>query len=99
MANFDNTKDRYYILAKSSLAQEKKSVLKSGDIFAVFGHNGDIGALGLEENGIYFGGTKFLSKLIFTIEDSHPLLLSSVVKDDNEFLTIDLTNPDISRNN
>jgi glycogen debranching enzyme len=95
MKSHTKTRDRYDILAKSSLAQEKKSVLKSGDIFAIFGHNGDIGAYGLEEFGVYFEGTKFLSKLIFTVEDSHPLLLSSVVKEDNEFLTIDLTNPDL----
>src|SRR6266436_1223723 len=97
MKNFIRVKDRYYILAQSSLAENKTSVLKSGDMFAVFRHNGDIGDYGLDQHGIYFEGTRYLSKFMFTVEGRHPLLLSSVVKDDNEFLAIDLTNPDIPK--
>ncbi len=89
-------KDKYYILAQSSLAEEKTRVLKSEDMFAVFKHNGDIGVFGLEEHGIYFKGTRFLSRLILHVDNRHPLLLSSIVKENNHLMVVDTTNPDIS---
>ncbi|MDE2027419.1 MAG: amylo-alpha-1,6-glucosidase [Candidatus Omnitrophica bacterium] len=91
------TKDRYDILVQSSLAQDKKPVLKDGDMFAVFRNNGNMGAFGME-TGIYFRGTRFLSRMILRVENFPLLLLSSEVKDDTDFLTINLTNPDIWKN-
>ncbi len=43
--------------------------------------------------GIYHDGTRFINKLILTINGVRPLLLSSTVKEDNEILSTDLTNP------
>lgn len=97
MKNIIRIKDRYYILAKSSIAEEKTRVLKSNNMFGVFRQNGDIGTYGWEEHGLYFEDTRFLSKLTLNIENHHPLLLSSVIKDDNQMLVVDSTNPDIGK--
>jgi glycogen debranching enzyme len=88
-------KDRYYILAPSTRADERTRVLKHGDMFGVFDAFGDIRPYGLGEQGIYYEGTRFLSRLELHLGSVRPLLLSSVVKQDNELLAVDLTNPDI----
>jgi glycogen debranching enzyme len=91
--------DRYYILATSPLAEDRTRVLKQGESFAVFDRYGDIQPVGLGEEGIYHEGTRFLSRFILRVGDERPSLLSSTVKNKNELLTIDLTNPDIGNGN
>ncbi len=85
--------NEYYIQTTSSRAEGR--VLKHNDTFAVFDHYGDIGPTGRGEQGIYHDGTRFLSRLELRLGDLRPLLLSSTVKQDNELLAVDLTNPDI----
>jgi glycogen debranching enzyme len=87
--------DPYYILASSPLADDRNRVLKHGETFAVFDHYGDIKPIGLGEEGIYHEGTRYLSCLILQLGKDRPLLLSSTVKEDNDLLAVDLTNPDI----
>lgn len=88
--------DQYYILATSSLADDRTRVLKHGETFAVFDRYGDIQPLGLGEQGIYHEGTRFLSRLVLRIGHQRPLLLSSTVKEDNARLAVDLANPDLT---
>lgn len=88
-------KDRFYILATSSLADEATRELKHGETFAVFDRHGDIGPLGFENHGIFHLGTRFLSRHKLTIDNKTPLLLSSTVREDNDLLVVDLTNPDL----
>ena len=88
-------KDRYYILASSSLADDRTRVLKHGDTFAVFDRRGDIEALGQGVQGIYHEETRYLSRWVLRLGNARPMLLSSAVKDDNASLTVDLTNADI----
>ena len=45
--------NQFYILAESSLADDRTFVLKSGDTFGVFDHHGDIRPYGLGEEGIF----------------------------------------------
>jgi glycogen debranching enzyme len=87
--------DPFYILASSPLADEHNRVLKHGEIFAVFDHSGDIRPIGLGEEGIYYEGTRFLSCLTLKLGKDRPLFLSSTVKQDNDLLAVDMTNPDI----
>ena len=54
---------QHYILATSSRADGRTWVLKSGDAFAVVDRYGDIQPLGLGEQGLYYEGTRFLSRL------------------------------------
>jgi glycogen debranching enzyme len=88
-------KDRYYILANSSLADDRTRVLKHGDTFAVFDRRGDIETLGQGTHGIYHEETRYLSRWVLRLGNVRPMLLSSAVKDDNASLTVDLTNADI----
>jgi glycogen debranching enzyme len=90
-------KSPYYILATSPLADEHGLVLKHGDTFAVFDHFGDIKPTGLGEEGLYHEGTRYLSCLLLGLERARPMFLSSTVRRDNDLLTVDLTNPDLSR--
>jgi glycogen debranching enzyme len=85
----------FYIQASLPAADERARVLKHGDTFAVFDHYGDVQPGGLGEEGVFYEGTRFLSRLLLLLEGERPLFLSSTVKEDNEFLTVDLTNPDL----
>src|SRR5438445_674812 len=87
--------DPFYIQAASPLADELSRVLKHGETFAVFDHYGDIKPAGLGEEGLYHEGTRFLSCLILRLGQDRPMFLSSTIKEDNDLLAVDLTNPDI----
>jgi glycogen debranching enzyme len=84
----------FRVLASASLADERTRVLKQADTFAVFDHYGDITHEGLGEEGIYHDGTRFLSGFMLDLEGGRPFFLSSTVRDENDQLTIALTNPD-----
>jgi glycogen debranching enzyme len=88
-------KDPFYIAAPAPRADELPRVLKQGDTFAVFDHYGDITPSGLGEEGVYHAGTRFLSCLLLGLGKERPLLLNSTVKEDNDRLTVDLSNPDM----
>jgi glycogen debranching enzyme len=88
--------DHNYILATSSLADNRTRILKHGETFAVFDRYGDIQAPARGELGLYHEGTRFLSLFVLQVGRDRPLLLSSTVKDDNALLTVDLTNPDFT---
>jgi glycogen debranching enzyme len=87
--------DPFYILAQSPSADEQTRVLKDGDTFAVFDRYGDVKPVGLGEEGLYHEGTRYLSALVLGLGKTRPLLLSSTVKEDNDLLAVDLTNPDV----
>ncbi|HEV3004703.1 MAG TPA: amylo-alpha-1,6-glucosidase [Pirellulales bacterium] len=87
----------YHILAASSRADDVTRVLKHGDTFAVFDRYGDIKAGGLGEEGLYHDGTRHLSCLLLELEGSRPFFLSSTIRDENDQLSVALTNPDLLR--
>ena len=91
-------KDQFYVLATSTLADERIRVLKHGETFAVFDRHGDIQPLGLGAHGLYHEGTRHISCLKLSFGKDQPLLLSSTVKDDNVFMAVDMTNPDLFDN-
>ncbi len=49
--------------------------------------------LGFENQGIFHEGTRFVSRWKLEINGVSPLLLSSNVREDNDFLVVDLANP------
>lgn len=87
--------DKYYIAVNSSYADNRVKVLNYGDTFGIFDRRGDIKMLGEKIQGIYHNGTRYINDLELRINGLRPLLLSSSVKEQNEILTIDLTNPPI----
>ncbi len=94
MSDIIRIQDQYYIQARSSLADETPRILKQADTFGIFNRHGDIRPLGFEEQGLFHEGTRFLSRAVLRLNGRSPLLLSSHVKEDNDFLVVDLTNPD-----
>jgi glycogen debranching enzyme len=94
MGNYIKYRNKYYILANSSLANDRTMVLKHDDCFGVFDRYGDIHPVGQGAQGLYHNGTRYLSKMELSIEGQRPLILSSSLKEENEMLTCDLTNPD-----
>jgi glycogen debranching enzyme len=87
--------DEFYILATESKRGKRAAVLKHGEMFAVFDQSGDIGAFGVDDQGLYCEGTRYLSRFRMRMNGFRPLLLSARTKEDSELFTADLTNPDI----
>jgi glycogen debranching enzyme len=90
--------DEYYVRASSALADDRTRVLKYGDTFAVFNRYGDIEAFGPSQFGLFHAETRHLSRFAMRINEQQPLLLSSTIRDDNAFLSVDLTNLDSAVN-
>ena len=86
--------DAYHVLAPSGTADDRTRVLKHGDTFAVFDHMGHFQASGLGEEGLYHDGTRYLSCLSLELDDHPPFFLGSTVRDENDQLSVTLTNPD-----
>ena len=89
--------NRFYVLATSSLADDRTRVLKYGETFTVFNCFGDIEPLGLGEQGLYHRDTRHLSRYVFRLGQQSPQLLRSTIREDNAFLTADMMNLDIVR--
>jgi len=87
----------HHIVALASLADERTRVLKHGDTFVIFDHYGDIKSGGLGEEGLYHEGTRYLSRCVLDYEGNRPFFLSSTVREENDLLTVVLTNPDLLR--
>ena len=86
----------HYVEAQTSLVDRALRTLKHGDAFAVTDAHGDIGLVPESPEGFFFQDTRYLSYFELRLEGKRPLLLASVLQDDNAALSIDLTNPDIA---
>jgi glycogen debranching enzyme len=85
-----------FAIAVSSNVQERRTrTLKHGDTFAVFDHRGDIGGEPGNPEGLYHRDTRMLSQFQLFLEETRPLLLSSMTQDDNAVFSADLSNPDL----
>jgi glycogen debranching enzyme len=92
MAEALRVDEQYAIVSETERAPLR--VLKHGDTFAVFDPRGDIIQRPASEHGLYFAGTRFLSKIELLLGRREPLLLSSTISEDNTVFAADLTNPD-----
>ncbi len=86
--------EQFAIAASSSLQDVRRLVLKHGDGFGVFDGRGDVRPAPGGAQGVYYQDTRHLSGFTLTLDGQAPLLLSSILRDDNATLTCDLTNPD-----
>jgi glycogen debranching enzyme len=89
--------EQFYIVAETERSTMPLRVLKHGDSFAVFDTHGDINPGMSGELGLYHRGTRFLSRLELLLGRRRPLLLNSMIAEDNVVFTVNLTNPDILR--
>ena len=87
--------DQFYVLATSPMIDDRTRVLKQDETFAVFDRHGDIQSVPRTEQGLYDGGTRFLSGLELSLGNDRPALLSSTFRADNALFAVDLTNPDV----
>ena len=87
--------EQYEIVAETERPPVPSSVLKAGDSFAVFNPRGDMVPGEAGEHGLFFDGTRFLSRLELMLGRRHPILLSSTITDDNLVFTANLTNADV----
>jgi glycogen debranching enzyme len=90
-----SVKNEFYVATGSPPLEERVRVLKYGPMFAVFDRFGDIRPSGLGEHGLYYRGTRFLSRLSLFLGRTQPLFLSSGVRADNTLFSADLTNVDL----
>jgi glycogen debranching enzyme len=93
------TDNAHHIMADSSLTDGHIRVLKHGDTFAVFDQYGNVRTSKAGEDGVYHDGTRFVSCLVLELEGVPPFLLSSTIRDDNDQLSVALTNPDLLSHN
>lgn len=85
-----------FSIAPGAAFQERRTrTMKHGDTFAVFDHRGDIGIEPGSTEGLYHRDTRVLSQLTLLLEEARPLLLSSMIQDDNSEFSADLSNPDL----
>jgi glycogen debranching enzyme len=88
----------FYIPMTGPASRPRRS-LKHDDTFIVLDSHGDIGASSGGPDGLFNADTRYLARLELVLDDVQPLLLGSNLRDDNSALTIDLTNPDVYRQN
>jgi glycogen debranching enzyme len=87
----------FYISSSVTVPSYRPRVLKQADTFAVFDHFGDVQATGPGSEGLFFEDTRHLSQWVLTVAGLRPLLLSSIVTEDNSLMSADLANPDVMR--
>jgi glycogen debranching enzyme len=87
--------ESYHIEATKSLVGRTLRTLKHDDLFGVFDKQGDCRGGGDGPDGLFYQDTRFLSSLSLRLGGMTPLLLGSVVLDDNGALIVDLANADL----
>jgi len=94
LADIVRLENEYYVRASSALADDRTRVLKYGDTFAVFNRFGDIELVGPSKFGLFHAECRHLSQFTVHVNGRQPLLLGSTIREDNAFLSVDLTNVD-----
>jgi glycogen debranching enzyme len=87
--------ESYHIEATKSLVDRTLRTLKHDDLFGVFDKQGDCAGAKDAPDGLYYQDTRFLSGLRLRLGGMDPLLLGSVLLDDNGAMVVDLANADL----
>jgi glycogen debranching enzyme len=85
----------HHIAGSSAHETEGGRVLKNGDAFVIVDRLGEIHTSGRGEQGLFYRGTRFISRLRFRFGKRAPMLLCSSVHENNLLLAVDLANPDM----
>jgi glycogen debranching enzyme len=89
----ETAENKFHISAEAVNTDQLNQVINHYNTFGIFDQVGNISPGGKNVRGIYHDGTRFLNRLVLAIDEKRPLLLSSAIKEDNEIISIDLTNP------
>jgi glycogen debranching enzyme len=84
----------FYIPATKAATRPRRT-LKHDDTFIVLDNYGDIGASAGGPDGLFHADTRYLSRFEILLNSMQPLLLGSNLRDDNAWLVVDQTNPDM----
>jgi glycogen debranching enzyme len=87
-----------FYIAVTGPTSRPRQTLKYGDTFLVIDNHGDIGVSAGGPDGLFHADTRFLSRFEMLLNGAQLLLLGSNHRDDNAWLAIDQTNPDIYAN-
>lgn len=90
---------KYKITTDATYIDDRTHVLNHCDTFGIMNRSGDILPLGKEVQGIYHQDTRYLNELRLQLNGQNPTLLSSNIKEENEILSVDLSNPQILLDN
>src|SRR5512142_1434807 len=93
----DNYPEAPFYIPATGPETRPRRTLKSDDTFLLLDSHGDLGAVPGAPDGLFHSDTRFLSHLELSLNGAQLLLLGSNIRDDNASLTVDLTNPDIYR--
>ena len=85
--------NKYHIEGESVNYDERINVLNHYDSFAVLDRCGDVQAQGKKVQGVYHQGMRYINRLEFRLNRQKLLLLSSAIREENDVLSVDLTNP------
>jgi glycogen debranching enzyme len=88
-------KDELGLASNPVYVDDRIHVLNHCDTFAILNLWGDILPIGKDTHGLYNRDTRFINRLQLLLDSRRPDLLSSNIKEDNETLSVDLTNPDM----
>lgn len=89
-----DTEDPYYVGVKASPPEVR--ILKQENTFVIQDVRGDIYHVGNDELGVFYGATRYISRLVIHFgRRNESLLLSSHIRKDNGLLRVELTNPDM----
>ena len=95
---FEIVEESPFYIPMTGPAARPRRALKHDDTFVVLDSHGDIGASAGGPDGLFNADTRYLARLELVLDGVQPLLLGSNLRDDNSALTVDLTNPDVYRN-
>ncbi len=98
-----STGEKFNVGSDSINYDDRTQVINHYDTFCIFDRLGNVHPQGKKAQGIFYKGSRFINELVLRLNKQKPLLLSSAIKQDNEILSVDLTNckmnePDIKEN-
>lgn len=85
--------EKFHIQAEAVNFDEQVKVLNHYDTFAIIDRWGNVYPSAKKSQGVFHQGMRFLNRLELLFNNNKPLLLSSSIKENNDFLSVDLTNP------
>ncbi|SFV27121.1 amylo-alpha-1,6-glucosidase [Thermoflavifilum thermophilum] len=95
LVNEQESASKYAILTATTYADDRVKVLNRTDTFGIFDRWGDVLPLPDGIHGLYHRDTRYIHHLQLQLNDTRPLLLSSTVREENESLSVDLTNQEL----
>jgi len=98
-SNNATLEEDHHIAGSSSHETDGGRVLKRGDAFVIVDRLGEIHTSGRGEQGLFYRGTRYISRLRFRFGKRAPMLLCSSVLENNLLLAVDLANPDMRDDN